>query len=357
MCRYSICIIRVRVCDFMNNNPIDFVITWVDGNDKKWLQKKIEYSTQKYTEKTDTRKRRFRDWNNLRFLFRGISECTPWVNHVYLVTPGQTPDWLNTDYHKITVINQDDMFEDKSLLPTFNNCAVELLFHKIPGLSEQFVYINDDMFLLKKTPPTDFFKNGFPCATIAFSPTLANFTDDGKGVYGIDTMNTRIVGKHFKKNEIIKKNWRKYFDPRNGREIIKTICCMPFFALAGFNEMHTAYSYLKSTYYEVWNAEPVELAESCKTKFRGEFSINHHAMRYWQMAKGTISIRRRSFSKMFDVYRCGDERGAINCILKGRPNMICINDNVENDADFDKIVRRVNRAFKKRFPDKCEFER
>lgn len=337
--------------------PIDFVITWVDGNDKEWQKKKQEALGVVNQRKTDSRPRRYRDWNNLVYLFRGIANYAPWVNHVFIVTPGQCPSWINIDNPKISIINQDDLFDDKTVLPTFNNCAVELLLHKIPGLSEQFVYLNDDMFFLKKTMPKDFFKNGLPCVTAAFCPALAEYSEDGKGVYGIVTMNTRIVAKHFKKKDIIKYNWKKYFDPRNGREIIKTICCLPFSALTSFNDMHTAYSFLKSTFIEVWEAEGEELNESCKERFRGEFSLCHYAMRYWQMAKGTFAVRRRSFSRFFDIHKKGDEKPVIKSILKGTPNMVCINDNIDDDEEFDEIVSEINEAFKKKFPQKCEFEK
>ena len=338
------------------HDRIDVVITWVNGGDSDWLKKKNEYMGLADQSSVDARSRRFRDWDNLVYLFRGISKYTPWVNHVYLVTPNQCPEWLNQDCEKVTLINQDDLFEDKSVLPTFNNCSIELLLHKIPGLSEQFVYLNDDMFILRKTSATDFFRDGLPCITAAFAPPVAEFTEDFKGVYGINVMNTRLVGRHFKKKDVFRKNWRKYLDPRNGREIIKTLCCLPFYGLVGFNEMHTAYSYLKSTFEEVWEVEGDQLREVSNSKFRGEFSVNHHAMRYWQMAKGDIAIRRRSFSKMFDLHHFREVRPVLDAINKGRPNMICINDNVEDEADFEPICTAIKGAFQNRLPEKCEYE-
>lgn len=338
------------------SDPIDFVITWVDGNDPEWLKKKNEALGRVDISIIDARKRRTRDWNTLPYFFRGIAKYASWVNHIYIVTPGQCPSWLNTEHPKITIINQDDLFEDKSVLPTFNNCAIELLFHKIPGLSEQFVYFNDDMFILNETKETDFFKGGLPCITAAISPILPHYSEDGKGTYGIDVSNFSIVARHFKKNQVIKNNWKKYYDPRNGREIIKTLCCMPFSALPGFNEMHIAYSYLKSTYHEVWRAEPGDLSKTCGQRFRGDYCFNHHAMRYWQMAKGTFSVRKRNFSKMFEISKKGEEEEAVKCIERGKPSMICINDDVVDDDDFVYIVNGVKAAFKKRFPQKCEFE-
>ena len=120
--------------------------------------------------------------------------------------------------------------------------------------------------------------------------------------------------------------------------------------------MHIAYSFLKKTYCEVWETEPSALMETCKSKFRGDYSLYHGVMRYWQMASGNYEIRPRKFSKMFDICGMGDEKGAIQCIRVGKPTMICINDNIEDDEEFKRISACVNSAFKERFPDKSEFE-
>ncbi len=339
------------------SEAIDFVLTWVDGDDPDWIRKKNEALGRVDTTNIDARKRRSRNWNNLPYFFRGVAKYASWVNHIYIVTPNQCPPWLDIDHPKITIINQDDLFDDKSVLPTFNNCAIELLFHKIPGLSEQFVYFNDDMFIIDETKKTDFFKDGLPCVTIALSPILAHYSSDGKGTYGNDVMNFRIVAKHFTKRDVLKKNWKKFFDFRNGREIIKTILCLPYTALCGFNDMHIAYSYLKSTYEKVWRIEPNDLEKSSKERFRNDFSMYHNVFRYWQIAEGNVSVRSRSFSKMFDINNRGEEDGAVHCIESSSPKMICINDNVDDDEDFYYIVNRINNAFEKVFPEKCEFER
>ena len=54
-----------------NNIPeIDFVITWVDGNDPDWQKQKMEYSMQPdLSQKQDDRKERYRDWDLLRYCF------------------------------------------------------------------------------------------------------------------------------------------------------------------------------------------------------------------------------------------------------------------------------------------------
>ena len=50
---------------------IDIVLLWVDGNDPVWQAEYVRYAP---CVKGDKREVRFRDWNNLRFLFRGIEK-------------------------------------------------------------------------------------------------------------------------------------------------------------------------------------------------------------------------------------------------------------------------------------------
>lgn len=48
--------------------PIDFVITWVDGNDPKWQEEKDKtLIAQGLGGHIDGRKERYRDWDNLQY--------------------------------------------------------------------------------------------------------------------------------------------------------------------------------------------------------------------------------------------------------------------------------------------------
>lgn len=339
----------------MENYPIDFVISWVDGNNEEWLSKRKKYKPSKGD---DTRKRRVREWNNLQFLLRGIEKYAGWVNHVYLLTPGHYPKWLNLDYEKITVINQDTLFPEK-MVPSFNNCAVELLMYKIPGLSEHFVYFNDDMFLLKKAKPRDFFKNGLPLDTVGFAPTQADYKQDaGKGqVYGIAVMCTRLIAKRFTKQEILNNSKGKFYSLRNGKDLIKTVCMMPWHNITGFNETHTATSFLKSTFEEMWDLAEEDMIDTINSRFRNEFNLAAWVMRYWQIASGKFELRNPGFSRFYDIVRLGDEIPVVDCIARKKTKVMCINDNVESDEEFDVIAENVNKAFEKILPLVSQFEK
>ena len=107
---------------------IDFVITWVDGSDEKWLaEKRAIAEGQPSLEKPrfDSSDLRFRnDFDFLKYWFRGVEKFAPWVNRIFFVTAGHLPDWLNPDHPKLKIIHHSD-FIPKEFLPTFNSHTIE----------------------------------------------------------------------------------------------------------------------------------------------------------------------------------------------------------------------------------------
>ena len=39
---------------------------------------------------------RYADFDQIKYSLRSIEMYAPWANHIYIVTNGQVPDWLNT---------------------------------------------------------------------------------------------------------------------------------------------------------------------------------------------------------------------------------------------------------------------
>jgi hypothetical protein len=155
--------------------PVDVVYTWVDGKDAEWRRRRATAAQVPYHEESASAAR-FVDREELRYSLRSLYLNAPWVRHVYLVTDGQRPKWLDTACPGITVVDHRELFADQSCLPTFNSHAIESQLHRIDGLSEHFLYFNDDMFLGKPVGPHLFFEaNGlarfFPADTfIAMDP-------------------------------------------------------------------------------------------------------------------------------------------------------------------------------------------
>ena len=162
----------------MNNDKIDVVIPWVDGNDPKWQQLKDEYREVKSADKSDSR---YRDWDNLQYLFRGIEKFWPWVNRVFLITCGQKPQWLNVNCEKLRLVNHSD-YIPKEYLPTFNSNTIELNLHRIEELSEHFIYLNDDFFPIRTLKPTDFFFFFFPSDSALQQNLLSIYVPDDTAI-------------------------------------------------------------------------------------------------------------------------------------------------------------------------------
>ena len=147
---------------------IDFVIPWVDGGDTEWLEEKKKYTVNKGA---DNSVNRYRDWDNLQYWFRGIEKFAPWVNRIHFITWGHLPEWLNVNHPKLNVVRHED-YIPKQYLPVFSANPIELNIHRIKGLEEQFVYLNDDTFFVRETNPEDFFKNGKPNSMLVACPYI-----------------------------------------------------------------------------------------------------------------------------------------------------------------------------------------
>ena len=86
----------------------------------------------------------------------------PWVRYVFFITDDQKPEWLNMNHPKLKWIKHTDYIPEE-YLPAFSSHVIEWNMHRIEDLSENFVYFNDDMFVIDKTSPEDFFRGGLPC--------------------------------------------------------------------------------------------------------------------------------------------------------------------------------------------------
>ncbi|XP_060591369.1 capsular polysaccharide phosphotransferase eps5J-like, partial [Ruditapes philippinarum] len=137
------------------SKPVDIVFTWVNGSDQAFINTMLQY----LPEGSEITTKRFRDWGNLRYALRSVEKYADWINHVFIVTNGQVPIWLNTGYHKVSIVKHSEIFRNLSHLPTFNAGAIACHVHRIPGLSKSFLYMNDDFFFGKPVGLEDFYTN------------------------------------------------------------------------------------------------------------------------------------------------------------------------------------------------------
>lgn len=149
--------------------PIDVVFTWVDNKDPDWqykYQTTINPHTQKGLYSDDSA--RFTDHSELYYSVHSVQKFMPWVRNIYIVTDAQIPSWLKNNSHKnVHIIDHSEIIEPQ-YLPTFNSHVIEAHLHKIPGLSENFIYFNDDVFVARPLKTEHFFRpNGIASIFVA----------------------------------------------------------------------------------------------------------------------------------------------------------------------------------------------
>ncbi|XP_034653744.1 N-acetylglucosamine-1-phosphotransferase subunits alpha/beta [Drosophila subobscura] len=130
--------------------PIDVVYTWVNGSDPNFIE-----AIKQYDPNYDPS--RFDDKNELRYSLRSLEKHASWIRHVYIVTNGQIPNWLDLSYERVTVVPHEALAPDPAQLPTFSSAAIETFLHRIPTLSKRFLYLNDDIFLGAPLFPEDLY--------------------------------------------------------------------------------------------------------------------------------------------------------------------------------------------------------
>lgn len=135
--------------------PIDAVYTWVNGSQTGYRALLELYSDRP----RNLNPERFRDpCDMLRYSLRSLELHAPWVRHIYLFTcRPQVPAWLRRDHPRLRIIHHDEVGTDPGVLPTFNSNVIESLLHLLPGISDRFLYFNDDYFLGAPIAPFDFF--------------------------------------------------------------------------------------------------------------------------------------------------------------------------------------------------------
>lgn len=373
-----------------NKTPkIDFVVTWVDGSDEKWLaEKRAIAEGQSFIEKPssttnrtfaenqpsvkgqpslekprfDSSDLRFRnDFDFLKYWFRGVEKFAPWVNHIFFVTAGHLPDWLNLQHPKLKIIRHSD-FIPQEFLPTFNSHTIENNLHRIAELSEDFVYFNDDFYLLRKTRPEDFFKEGqyqgktqlLPRAFFAENILINNPSRD---IFPYIQMNNMaLINQTYDKRNFYKTHRTKAFNIKYGVLNLRNLLLQPWREFSLLYDPHCAIAYKKSTFQAVWQKHNKELTETSLRRFRSDRDVSHLVFYYTQLLDGKFIPRSANFSHHTMLSK--DEKQnlqIIRMVESQKYHILCINDGEVKDPVKTRIA--LTAAFDEILPEKSIFEK
>lgn len=299
---------------------IDFVFLYVNGADPEWIKQYNDYCRSKNINKR-AEPLRFRSWGFLKFFFRGIDKFLPWINNVYMVvsSESQVPEWV--DKSKVKIVLHKDIIPER-FLPTFNSTAIEMFLKNIPGLSEKFIYSNDDFYFLGKLEPHDFFdENNYPKIKVREKSTSNINNQFRKVVLGCQ----KLVLAEFYKN--LPKG--KYYKPE-----------------------HLQTPMLKSTLETVYSKYETAILNSVSA-FREVKNYNQYIYTFYQFFSGKFSPSAREGKYMDFGKRTASD---VSDVIKSRKEKaICINDNT-NNINFENAKTIIQAAFKDVLPDKSKYE-
>lgn len=343
-------------CD-NNGEPIDFVITWVDGSDEEWLESKRKYSYPASGNQVDNSERRYRDWGLLRYLLRSIEVFAPWVRNIYLVTSGHYPDWLNTSANNLVLVKHSD-YIPKEYLPTFSSHVIEWNLHRIDGLSENFAYFNDDTLITRPINPSLFFRNGLPVLVPQLHGILPR-ADVGIMAH-VYVNNVMLINRHFVFHESLRANATKWFNPLQigAKAVIENAYASMYKEFPGFRHIHLPMPLNKSLIDHIWKCESSLIHETCTHKFRDATDISPYVIWYWSLASGQFApCNAKELGKAITIEPSNVEQIAEE-VHKQRYRLICPNDmgGFDNEDDFVRARNMLCSAFERILPQKSRFE-
>lgn len=329
---------------------IDFVITWVDEKDIIWQKEKEKYQEKRNNYASGNV--RYRDWDLLKYWFRGIQDNAYWVNKIHFVTYGHIPVWLDTSHPRLNVVKHSD-FIPNEFLPTFSSHVIELNLHRIKGLADNFVYFNDDMFLIDKVSEEDFFIDNLPCDEGIFYPILPRSYDIDYSHYTVNEC--AIINQNFNFNEQIELNYQKYINKIYEDQLERNINLRGYKVFPGFYTVHLPQPFKKETFFDVWEKEGDILYNVSLNKFRSLKDVSQSIFRYWSLIKGEFyPTYYRKKGTVFNLYK--DMEKIRDFILKKERKMICLNDSPFL-VDIKDSKNELHDIFEKVFPYKSEYEK
>ncbi len=312
---------------FQMIEPIDVVYTWVDDTDPDWQrQRATAVPTDRVTSDALSPARHV-DHGELRYSLRSLAGFANWVRHIWIVTSGQVPSWLNVDHPKLTVVSHREIFTDQSALPTFNSHAIESQLHHIDGLAEHFLYLNDDVFFGRPVSPELFFHGNGVAKFMASDVTID--VDPG------DFPRTGAAAAARRNRDLIEQLW--------GRSITHRM-------------KHVPHAHRRSSLLDLEQKVPDTFATVAHSRFRGVDDVSiasdlghYHAYALGLAATGSLGFR------YVDLASDALEQYFADLLARRSFDVFCINDTrTGNSAERSALVSDFLNSY---FPAPGPYER
>lgn len=333
------CYVRRDIMDF-NDEKIDMVYLWCDGNEKGFNERKRKFLS---IHNIDTNEEasgelRFFDNEELRYSLRSLEEYAPWINHVYIITDRQVPKWLNLKYEKVTVVDHSEIMPSE-VIPCFNSAVIEYFLPFIPGLQEKFLYGNDDMFFGDSVYPSDFFNGNKPIVRVR-----------------------KCKGRNLEVYKA-KKDYSYYGTLVNSVELLKR-----FYKVdeEWYEMHHNIDAYSKSAFLDAYKKYEIELKKCFNHRFRNVDDIQRTLFSFDMVYSGRAEFKVVNYPKPWRRYLhflkrvnwesyvdADNKEKTRRTILKFKPKFFCLNAG-QNSCKESKIEGK--KFMDSLFPKKSKFE-
>ena len=143
----------------MENKNIDIVISFVDNQDLVWRKTFVNYCSKNHLQEkiVEMLGNRYGGINFINYQLKLVNKNMPWINTIYLLLSNKEQAPKDLPSNVKVVLHQE--FIPFAFLPTFNSTTIEMFLWNIKGLSEHFIYANDDMLPIGRLKPSDFFQD------------------------------------------------------------------------------------------------------------------------------------------------------------------------------------------------------
>lgn len=344
----------------ISNYPIDIVIPWVDDSDPMWIKERAKYLGEFYEKKSNL-SHYFRDWDTLRYVFRSIEKNMPWVRKIHFLTCGHLPQWMNTDAEKLSFHKHADFFSKGSTLPVFSARPIEMNMMNIPGLSERFVYFNDDTVVMQSVSPERFFKGDLPVDYLVLDIPRGGWVYDKirvKDPYAQTVKNSiNLINKIYPLSKLHSESPEFFFDLSYKLSDRVRNRILPFIKKYKWIKVnHNPQPFLLSNLRECERLFPEEIALTRTHRFREYTDLNQYLFRDIALMSG------RFYPHYFNddhcivlasIKRYTEERHYLS-----EKNFICLNDTqFLSSEEYPALRDMVIADMKAAFPEKSSFEK
>ncbi len=308
---------------------IDLVYLWVNGNDPQWQAKRNACIGNADEQSAVNCDGRYADNDELKYSLRSVEKYAPWIHQIFIVTDNQIPAWLDTANPKVKIVDHKDIMPS-ICLPCFNSALIEHFLYKIPGLSEHFLYANDDMFINRPVSADSFFaSDGLP----------------------IIRLNRRLCRRWtlFFKEKILGKPLSNYvLTIKNSAELVKK----KYGIYYGGKTHHNIDAYLKSDYQHAGEVFKKEIEATLSNHVRSANDIQRNIYSYVALAEKRGHLHYVTQKTSFRLHIQNEHH--YSKLERYNPLLFCMND---SQYAHEKDRKRANAYLSQRFPNKSRFEK